>query len=118
MYGIDEGLDIEFLRGEGLTQICVGEAQVILRFGDSKSISAECDMMLRSDGGPEHVIADFKTDGGPILKMLGATLTDWRVVSRKELELAFSDGHTLVLTDDSEHYEAFQINNGPDMIVV
>jgi len=50
--------------------------------------------------------------------LLGQTVLQALVIDEGILELSFSRGDRLLLFDDSDQYESFQINSGSQNIVV
>ena len=52
-----------------------------------------------------------------LTKLLGSTVIGLDVIGGKELNIDFSNGHSIRLEDDSQEYESFEIKIGDDLII-
>ena len=114
MYGVPADLDLAFLRGAELIQVCLGLFQVQFHFQPAGSISVE--------GGWELLDADgTRIDGSHDLperppyqlhRLLSQRVAGSEVAAPKWFALRFDGGEVLRIFDDSEQYESFSIQPG------
>ena len=117
MYGLPKNIDLDFLKGKRLVQICISSNQVIMRFDDDISISIESVIKLYK--GKEvwsyEVNTSINTD---FINLLGNLIVDYTHYESGTLVLYFDHGSKIELNDDSENYESYQIiGNGQTIIV-
>ena len=124
MYGVPKNLDLSRFDGALLTQICIGEfqvqfhfQQVASNFHQSASISVEGKWEVRDSAGlfvdwMERHASLSQRDSFYAHRLLGSTVTAYRVDPPESLTLQFSSGHTLTVFDDSRQYESFSIQPG------
>jgi len=116
MYGLDKTVDLAFLVGKQLTQVCIGLYQLILNFEDGISISVEgvfeYDGTTGSagDGGPHHAACS-------LLDAIGKEPEEVQVIDGGTLVLKFRNGGDLRLVDSNEATESYQIV-GPNSDIV
>jgi hypothetical protein len=119
MNGLDPLIDLTFLLDVPLHQVCVGEHQVQLNFADHVSIAIESDVHQRngSDGGwlDFTAAADW---GRAAIALLNLTATSVLGQENGTLTITWSDGSVTRIDDSNQHYESYQIHNGPQIIVV
>ena len=118
MYGLPKDADLSFLIGEWPTQICAGEAQIIIRFGDGKRISIQSLVHMYNSEDMRFEIDEYKTSAGPILELLGKKIISFEIVTPKELVLKFEDQYRLHIFDDSDQYESFELHDKDTEIYV
>ncbi|MDB5338641.1 MAG: hypothetical protein JWN70_4260 [Planctomycetaceae bacterium] len=114
MYGVPADLNLVFLHGAELTQVCLGLYQLQFHFHPAGSISVE--------GGWELLDAvNTRLDGrhdGParppyqLHRLLGHRVAGTEVSAPDWFALRFEDGLVLRVFDDSPQYESFQIEPG------
>jgi hypothetical protein len=118
MNGLPPNIDLSFLRGIELLQVCVGLHEVILHFTSDVSITIQ--------GRFDHVqpSADARTDetlpsrAASLLMLIGKQVGSVSHKTSGELKLGFSGNHWLTFFDDSPQYEAYTISHGEELIVV
>lgn len=118
MYGIPKTIDLSFLLGKMVQQVCLGRYETQIRLDDA-NISIECRHTLFVAQDSQEIVWErdkFPSEG--ISKLLGQTLSGVTVEDSGALELTFSQGDRLSLFDDSEQYESFQITCGDLWIVI
>jgi Family of unknown function (DUF6188) len=119
MYGIPHDIDLSFLVGAELIQVCVGSNQIQMQFvPDRLSILVVSDLTLLAPPEPAKVVTQFPRDAGALLPLLGRKVAGWKRSSDRTLDLTFDDGVCLTLSDDSDHYESFEISGPRGLLVV
>jgi hypothetical protein len=114
MYGIPADLDLAFLVGAEVVQVCLGSFDVQVRFHPAASIHINGgDWELKDDRGQ---IIDRSSDEpakgrAPFLlhRLLGLRVQATEASPLRWLELKFENGLALRLIDDSVQYESFEI---------
>jgi hypothetical protein len=114
MYGVPADLDLSFLHGALLIQICLGQDQVQFHFHPVGSISVEGTWELLDAAG---MWMDGRTNGGerpPCRsdRLLGARVVGTEVCAPSWFALRFEGGEVLRVFDDSKQYESFSIQPG------
>lgn len=114
MYGVPADLNLTFLHGAELIQVCLGLSQLQFHFHPVGSIAVE--------GGWELLDADgARLDGwqdGPdrppyqLHRLLGRRVAGSEVAAPDWFALRFEGGEVLRVFDDSPQYESFQIEPG------
>ena len=114
MYGVPADLDLAFLHGAELIQICIGLHQVQFHFHPIGSISVEGDWELQD-------AADVRIDGFhggaerppyQLHRLLGRRVNASEVSAPSWFSLRFDSGDLLRVFDDNPEYESFQIDPG------
>jgi len=118
MYGIPADLDLTFLNGAELIQVCLGCHQVQFHFHPAGSISVHGGWELRDEAG---VLLDQSQDGPDrppyqLHRLLGRAIVGTDVSAPKSFALRFAGGDTLRMFDDSGEFESFEIQ--PTGIIV
>ena len=110
MYGLDDNVDLTFLTGRRLDQVCLGEYQVQLNFEAPVSLSVAGEFTL--DG-----IRYGASSGYVLHSVMGLSVNEASRVGRGDLMLRFT-GHEVILHESTEPYESYTIRNGSQLIVV
>jgi hypothetical protein len=128
MYELDANLNLDFLVGLTLIQVCVGEYQLQLRFHPDVNVSIEESVSFntpssKSSWGIEDHWTRFPEGGDmkgivDLLGFLGKTTTAFHRVGKSGLSLAFDDGFRLELYGENERYESYQIGHSGGLIIV
>ena len=118
MYGLPKNLDLGFLLGKALQQICVGSHEVILKFDDDLevTVTSECD--YKSKTGQFTRVKEYPASASMICRLLGFSIVKAEGTEDGTLTLRFSNEDTLIIYDDSKQYESYQINYHEHLIVV
>ena len=108
---MDPNLDLGFLVGLEVTQICVGQNELILRCHPIGAITIEGEWRLLNTEGVEvdQRIDHSERETSRIHKLLGERIDEYKIVSDRLLELRFSGGWVLLVEDSSDQYESFSI---------
>jgi hypothetical protein len=114
MYGVPGDLDLSFLHGTVLIQVCLGQYQLQFHFHPVGSILVESGWELRDAAGT-------RIDGhheGPerppyqLHRLLGCRVVGSEVSAPGWFALVFEGGEVLRVFDDSAQYESFSIQPG------
>src|ERR1043166_1494475 len=110
MYGLDKSVDLKFLVGKELLQVCIGVYQVVLNFTAEISISIESSCRLVCEG--ERVFDLYANDpksSKNLVCLLGLSIEDVLNEGRGEIRLFFSKINTLTLMDNNANTESYMI---------
>ena len=110
MYGLDPSLNLDDIVGEDLSQIGLAKYSVAFHFGSGTFVSVQSRVTVEVGG---HTVAVWKEEGRWTelrhQELVGQKVVGYSVKSRRLLQIEFENGMTLLLHDDSEQYESFQI---------
>jgi hypothetical protein len=114
MHGVPANLDLAFLHGAELIQVCLGLYQLQFHFHPSASISVEGGWDLRDPGGS---VIDGRHDGPDrppyqLHRLLGRRVVGSEVSAPAWFALRFDGGDALRIFDDSQQRESFSIQPG------
>ena len=114
MHGVPANLDLAFLQGAELIQVCLGSHQVQFHFHPAGSIFVEDGWELLDAGGQRIDRSHDRPDRPPyqLHRLLGRTVVGTEVSAPDWFALRFAGGEVLRVFDDSERYESFQIRPG------
>lgn len=120
MHGLRENVDLSFLKGRELIQLCVGHYQTIFKFDEDVAISVEGEFRY-SDGQDELIWRP--EPGSPALAarvttLLGAIVKNLESNASGTLTLIFSNGRRLIVIDSSKEFESYTITRPGQTIVV
>lgn len=118
MYGLPSDLDLGFLVGPTLLQVCIGENEVILRFDGDISITIESRFLVRDLSGRETVFENAPPAAASLLDLLSDSIAEVLGQLDGTLRLSFAKGGILEVYDSSKDYESYQIQHGKDIHVV
>jgi hypothetical protein len=116
MEGLKSDQNLEFLINKKLTQVCVSEGQIILRFDDVTSISIESDCSVETSGS-EFRIINYKLESHRLLQLLGANILQSGILPDGGMFLVFNDRTRLSIFNSNDIYESFQIHTLNAVIV-
>jgi hypothetical protein len=123
MYGLPPNIDLSFLKGQTLVQVCFGEHSVVLNFsagtsGLPVSISVQSAVELSLPEGGQHRWEDFRQGAGFLMALISNTVAAATGTTDGTVTLEFNEGGVLRLYDNSKHYESYSIRHGEKIIVV
>lgn len=119
MYGLPRDIDLSFFCEKELIQVSVGLYDVQLHFHDSVSLSVQSRIEHTSKG----ILTFWEQEETPpisassLLTLLSSHVVSAHGIPDGTLILQFSNGD-IVKVFDSEGYEAYQINNKGQHIIV
>ena len=114
MHGVPANLDLAFLHGAELIQVCLGQSEVQFHFHPVGSISVEGTWELHDSAGG---LIDRRHEGPnrppyQLHQLLGQPVVGSEVSAPEWFALRFANGYVLYVVDDSPQYESFQIEPG------
>ena len=115
MYGLDPANIERFthLRGGEVQQVCVSAFELQFELYPKGHISVWAKCELREAHGDVADVWDGKQRSPSFcafIDLLGATVSEVSIDNATTLRLRFVDGRQLVLFDDSQQYESFQVD--------
>jgi hypothetical protein len=118
MYGLPAGVDLSFLVGATLIQLCVGENELILNL--HPDISVMVASVVEFDG-----LSDCVSEPGDpskailkLLPLLGHEVAGVRGSTDGTLEVLWDTGERMRIMDSWREFESYTIRQGDHMIVV
>lgn len=118
MFGLPRDLDLGFMVGCTLLQVCVGQNEVILRFDREVSITIESRFLVRDPHGGEAVVESAPRGVASLVSLLADSVIDASGNEDGTLRLSFGKGEILEVYDSSKEYESYQIQHGKDIHVI
>jgi cytoskeletal protein RodZ len=118
MYGLPANLDLSFLHGRVLLQLCVGQNEVILNFDQDVSITVTSSIAFTFADGTYRHYTDWKEAAHTASALLGHQITSAKRKDGGTLCVKFDVDWWIEVFDDSQHYESYSIQNGRQLIVV
>lgn len=114
MYGVPADLNLSFLRGAELVQVCLGLYQLQFHFHPDGCISVQSGWELRYATG---AFIDGHREGSDrppyqLHRLLGRQVVGFEVSPPDWFALRFAGDDVLRVFDDSSQYESFQIEPG------
>lgn len=113
MYGVPKDLNLTFLHGAQLTQLCLGQFDVQFHFTSNGSISIQGKWELLDAAG---LLLDQSQDWPrppfQLHQLLGCEVMSTEIRSPTWFALRFDTGLVLRIYDDSKHYECCSIQPG------
>ena len=117
VHGLPKDVDLSFFEGKRLIQVCIGEYQVIFHFDDDVSLAVEVSIRHSSQDS-EYVFRDFKRDRAELPRLLSEVVTAVSTGAKSTLTLTFSNGDSIEVADENEHYESYQITHKGTTVAV
>ena len=114
MYGVPQNLDIAFLHGASVIQVCLSQHQIQLHFHPVGSISIEGRWELH-DANDFRIDRSHDTPNRPpyqLHRLLGQHVAATEVAAPGSFSLRFETGELLRVFDDSKQFESFSIQPG------
>ena len=118
MYGLPKDIDLGFLVGAKLLQVCVGENEVIANFDPAVSVMIASAVRLHPADDLLRTLEDSKAIGSALLPLLGAAVRDASGTPDGTLHLVWENGTIVDILDSWAEFESYTIRNGDDLIVV
>ena len=118
MYRLSKDVDLGFLVGVELHQVCVGKNEVILNFDHDVRITILSDFAVGNRDAPFTKYHDASTGAIALLPLLHCTVSHAKATDEGGLLLTFGSGVRLEVFDDSDQYESFWIAHGEQQIII
>lgn len=103
MYGLPVDTDLSFFHGAMLSQLCVGENEVIMHFGDSLSVLIASTIDVERDDD-QRELDDPRSQARSLLDLLGQSVSSASVLPGGTTQLIWSDGTALRMRDSWSEY--------------
>ena len=120
MYGLKTDIDLSFLNGRELIQLCTGLYQTIFKFDEEVAISVEVE--FRYFNGHDESIWRPEPGSSALAartaSLLGTTIENFESDESGSLILTFSNGQRLTILDSSKEYQSYDITRPGETIVV
>lgn len=119
MYGLPVETDLTPLVGTDVTYVGVGQFMTHVAFSGPPDSSITIEGEFSLEIADRRVTFSESVDGGgALLALLGQSVTSAVIPTDGTVRIAFSNGTTLEVPDDSEQYESYQLNlSGRELIV-
>jgi len=120
MYGLPKDFDGKRLVGHELVQVCFGLYQIQLHFHERLSIFVESAFLYSDSPTSETTkiaLPDLPQTQAKLLQLLQHTIVNAYGDKKGTLTLAFDNGHVLQCLERPD-YEAYQIQQGDELIIV
>jgi hypothetical protein len=103
-----------------VTQVCLGQFQVQVHFSEKARLSIEGRFVHEIAECGEQIVGEREslTSGNRLERLLAKSVVEARVPTNGTVALLFSNHDRLILFDDSEQYESYQINSPEGILVV
>jgi hypothetical protein len=112
-------IDINFLLGKELLQICFGLYQVILNFSENASISVEHRLVYANKSGECFTWNCGQRNNLPIQSSLGYKVVEANLTPEQSINLVFENQDELTIqVSENKKFESYQINYGAKYFVV
>ncbi len=114
MYGVPSNLDLSFLHGRELIQICLGQYQIQFHFHPAGSIMVEGSWELLGVDGErlDHSVDGPERPPYQLHRLIARRVVGSEVSAPRWFALQFESGELLRIFDDSSEFESFQIQPG------
>ena len=112
MYGVSKDLNIAYLHGATLIQVCLGEYQLQFHFHPQGAISVEGRWELRDAVGGllDRSYGGEERPPYQLHRLLGQKVVGTQVSAPESCAVEFEKGEVLRFFDDSQQFESFQID--------
>jgi hypothetical protein len=125
VYGIPADFDPAIFVGKTLDTVCFGPYIVTFNFGSEAQLSLTLEGSYEQVGPPDEGwtdrverLGDVRLTESRLMQLTNHDVVRAIADDAKSLRFHFSNGQTLRLIDDSDHYESFQIYSGDRLWVV
>lgn len=118
MFGLPADVDVSFLVGAVLIQVCAGENEVVLNFDEDVSIMSAATIRYAEDGEPQRELEDARTVSKALIDLLGQTIVRADGNLDGTLRLFWSNDSRVELLDSWGDYESYTVRHGETLIVV
>jgi hypothetical protein len=117
MYGLNKNSDLSFLLEKQLYRVSVGLYHVELNFNHEISIYMECQFHHILNGKSQTLSEDLPSSASSLLQLIGSTIVKVKNHGNGNIEIIFSNQHTLKIFDNNKSYESYKIS-GPSIQLI
>lgn len=118
MYPLEKNIDLSFLIGRTLRQVCVESHQVLLNFDQDLTITVEEDCLLSIGADLKAISANNPMESKELALLLDQKIEQAKPVDEANLLLEFSGARHLTLLGASDKYECYSIIDWENHIAV
>jgi hypothetical protein len=118
MYRLGKDVDLSFLQGAQLLQVCVGKNELILNFDRGVRITILSDFIVKVPAGNTMPYRDPARGAPSVLPLLHDWIEAARATDEGGLHLLFRSRSEMEILDTSTQYESFWISDGDRKLVV
>ena len=120
MYGFKKDINLDFLQGRQLRQICVGPLQLQFNFdGDVMiHVGSMVHIYKKKTSTPEIWKSEEKSIPPGLFGLIEQVIASFDAQPDGTLTIRFASQDTLVIFDDSKQYESYQLYHASRTIVV
>ena len=113
VYGL-KPTDIQYLsklQGADVIQICVGQYQLVLSFQSAPAVCVEgrCELLEPDRGIADVWESNARSKSFRFLELLGQRVDQVTIDTPRSFKLAFNNGLTFRVVDNSDQYETFSV---------
>ena len=109
MYPLEKNIDLSFLNGRRLLQVCIESHQILLNFDQDLTITVEEDCLLSIGSDLKAISAAEPTESKELAQLLDCVIEQAKPVDQANLLLEFSGQRHLTLIGASDKYECYSI---------
>lgn len=117
LYRLPQDIDLSFLVGADLLQVCVGSNEVILNFSDDIRITMLSEFLIREPGGEQKSCREVGDGVLFLIGRLNEVITTAHRTNDGGLKIVFSSEAVLEISDQSDEFESFWINHRDKQII-
>ena len=118
MYPLSKDVDLSFLIGIELSQVCVGKNEVILHFDPEARLTILSDFAVSEPGAGSIRYGETTIGGVALFRLLHDVVVQAKATEKGGLLLQFRSGASLEALETSEQYESFWIEDANHRIIV
>jgi hypothetical protein len=118
MHGLPKNINVSFLKGRNLTQICTGAFQVQFNFDARVRIHVHNPFAYVDSHGVSDYIKTAPSSAVIVSKLLGKIISEVNSSQDGTLEVTFTTGEKLIFYDDNRAYECYTIHHEDEIIAV
>ncbi|MBL1180479.1 MAG: hypothetical protein HND27_05170 [Bacteroidetes bacterium] len=117
MHGLPKNTDLNFLIGQDLIQVCIGENDLLLNFSENCTIEilSTCKLV---QGKKILKIESYPVSASLLCSLIGSKVVSYEISDQGALMLSLNNDAFLTIYDDSDNYESYIIKYSDKEIVV
>lgn len=112
------GTNLDFLIGQTLDQVCLGENEVILNFSDYTSISIMCNFLIQDEHDIRTDFEDFRPAASALAQLIAKAIQKISSQEDGTLKVWFTSGDIIEIHDTWDTYESYVIQHHDKVYVV
>ena len=104
-----QAMDLSFLRGKRVDQICIGLYQLQIRLSEEVCISIERDFQHKNKGQATGQREELSSRGATLISLLGKTVERVVMENEKSVTIQFSNSELLTIFVEGGAYESLTV---------